>query len=125
MAPYNRLQRYAPQSISRSLPYIKILLKSKVNKSDLLQRFPDYVADDIAEILFNIVMGNVKTSKTLVKRLKRYKRPLLKLVNIHDRKKRRKYVYKQKGGFLASVLPVAISLIGGIIGNAIRKNSSK
>ena len=44
---------------SRALPFVKILDKSKqrVNKSDILKKFPEYVTDDIVEILHNILIG--------------------------------------------------------------------
>lgn len=46
---------------SRALPFVKILDKSKprVNKSDILKKFPEYVTDDIVEILHNILIGKL------------------------------------------------------------------
>lgn len=113
-------------SIKRSLPFIKILLKSspRINKGKLLKRFPDFVADDLVNVIFNIVMGNIPTSKAQIKSLKRHKKSLLHLINQQNKKKQRHFIYKQKGGFLTALLPVIASLIGGIVGNVIRKNTS-
>ena len=47
---------------SRALPFVRVLDKSKprVNKSDILKKFPDFVTDDIVEILHNILIGKLK-----------------------------------------------------------------
>jgi hypothetical protein len=107
-----------PKSVSRSIPFIKILIKSKVNRHDLLRRFPEYVVDDISEILRNLVLGALPVKDKQVKVLKKYKTPLLKLVNL-KKKKRGQFIYKQKGGFLGAVLPILASLVGGLVANAV------
>ena len=59
---------------TRALPFVKVLDKSKprINKCDILKKFPEYVTDDIVEILHNILIGklNVKPNqkKVLAKR---------------------------------------------------------
>ena len=115
------MPRKLPKSINRSIPYIKILVKSKgrkINQLDLLHRFPEYVVDDISEILRNLVLGSLPLKGTQMKTLKRFKTPLLKLTNL-EKKKRRKFIYKQKGGFIGAILPIVASLIGGIVANAV------
>lgn len=107
-----------PASITRSMPFIKILITSqKKDKIELLKRFPSYVIDDISEILVNIVKGNVKSTKNHVKKLRPYKTQLTRLMRLKDKRKRRNFIYKQKGGFLAGVLPVATSLLLSLIGS--------
>ena len=109
-----------PKSIKRSLPYIKILVKSNgnVNKKDVMRNFPSYVINDIVEILYNIITGSVKIRSKQKKRLKPYKKPLLKLVNT-PKNSRKNFVYKQKGGFIGAVLPIIASLIGGLVSNVV------
>jgi hypothetical protein len=109
-----------PISVKRSLPYIKILVHSKKNadKIDLLRDFPLYVVNDITEILFNIITGKLKVCDKDVKRLKKYKKPLLRLVNT-PKKSRKTFIYKQKGGFIGAILPIIASLIGGLVGNVV------
>ena len=109
-----------PSSVKRSLPYIKILCNSKknLNKLDLLQDYPPYVINDITEILFNIITGKLKICNKDAKHLKKYKKPLLQLVNT-PKQSREKFIYKQKGGFIGAVLPIIASLIGGLVGNVI------
>lgn len=109
-----------PKSVQRSLPYIKVLILSKANvdKKKVLHNFPPYVINDIVEILFNIIMGNIKITAKDQKSLKPYKKPLLKLVNTPKRS-RKAFVYKQKGGFIGAVLPIIASLIGGLVSNVV------
>jgi hypothetical protein len=110
-----------PKSVNRSIPFIKILVKSKggkVNRLDLLRKFPEHVVNDISEILRNVVLGTLPLKDSHVKALKKYKTPLMKLTNLNKRK-RGKFIYKQKGGFLGAVLPIVASLIGGLVANVV------
>ena len=118
---FKNLTRVVPKSVNRSMPFIKILIKSKgtVNKAELLRKFPDFVTNDIIESLYNVVMGNIAVQKTQVKQLKKYKKPLLHLINLPNKDKRKKFIYKQKGGFLGAVLPIIASLVSGIVANAV------
>ena len=60
----------------------------------------------------------IEIGSTQKKRLKPYKKPLLKLVNT-PKKSRKNFVYKQKGGFIGAVLPIIASLIGGLVSNVV------
>lgn len=107
-------------SIARSVPFIKIMIKSKssVDKGDLLRKFPSFVIDDIAQILRDVVLKRIPIRKRYVKALQAHKKPLLKLAKLKNKKGRSKLIYKQKGGFIAGILPIIASLIGGIAANA-------
>lgn len=123
---YRRLRRYAPESVTRSLPFIKFMISNigDVNRMQLLRGFPTWVADDIIEILYNIVMGNIHAPKNKINQLRPHVGRLKTLVNQPNKTMRREYVYKQSGGFISALLPIAASIIGGLIGNAIRKDKS-
>ena len=110
--------------LQRSLPFLKVLLNSPTNRrKSILQKFPRFVIDDNAEILYNIVLGNVKLRGKFRAVIQQYKHPLLKLVQVARNKKLRRQLlnYKQQrgGGILATsalLLPLIISLVGKIIG---------
>ena len=110
--------------LQRSLPFLKVLLNSPINsRRAILQKFPRFVIDDIAEILYNIVLGNVKLRGKLRVVIHKYKIPLLKLVQVARNKKLRRqllnYKQQQGGGIFATsaiLLPLIISLVGKIIG---------
>ena len=61
-----------PKSIARSYPFIKILIKSKtnVNKADLPRKFPDFVTNDITEILHNVIIGRLPVKYKQKQKLK-------------------------------------------------------
>ena len=109
-----------PKSVKRSLPYIKVLVKSKsnINRKEVLCKFPQFVINDIVEILYNILTGQLKIKSEERKRLKPYKKPIIKLGNT-PKSHRKDFVYKQTGGFIGAVLPIIASLIGGLVSNVV------
>lgn len=110
--------------LQKSLPYFKILLKTKSSKrKSALKSFPSYVLDDLIEILFNVVKGNCNITQRQLKTLKRYKTPLLQLANSKSKGKRRQII--QQGGILPALIPiltaVGSSIAGGLATKAIDK----
>jgi hypothetical protein len=84
----------------------------------ILHGFPDFVTDDLVEILYNFVVGKVPVGSRKAKFAK-HKRSLLDLVNAKSKNGRRQVIYRQKGGFLGGILPMVISAIGGMLGSKI------
>ena len=101
---------------SRAQRFVKVLDKSKprVNKSDILKKFPEYVTDDIIEILHNILIGKLNVKASQKKVLAKNKKKMHEFANLPSLKKRRNFIYKQKGGFLGAILPVIASVLGGL-----------
>jgi len=78
--------------IKRSVPFFKLLLKSTKSNSErlnLLRRFPDFVTNDIVEILYNVIRGNVKVSIKNRQVLFKQKGKMLQLVKVVANKKLR------------------------------------
>ena len=105
--------RNIPTSFSRTLPFLKILQKSKprVNKVEILRKFPGYVINDMAELLHNILIGNVSIKPKEKKSLIKYRRAMHDFSNLPSLKRRRQFIYKQKGGFLGVILPLIVSAL--------------
>lgn len=98
--------------IERSLPYFNSLLKTQSSKRMMvLNAFPSFVIDDLIEVLYNIVVGRVDIG-TRKRHLNKHRKVLLDIVNAKDKLTRRKVIYKQKGGFIAAVLPIALAALG-------------
>ena len=98
--------------MKRSYPYFNTLLKAPENKRmGILQAFPTFVVDDLIEIIYNVVLGNIDIGSK-AKSLHVHKRALLKMVNTKSKKMRRGILYKQKGGFIAALLPLALGALG-------------
>jgi len=106
--------------VQRSLPYIRALINAPVRRRKaILQSFPLFVADDIVEILYNVVNGNVSLPRRRRRLQAAEKRVVAHLVaRARNRGERRRLIYKQSGGFLGAVLPLLATVVGSLIGNA-------
>jgi hypothetical protein len=99
----------------RSIPFFNSLLKSSVNKRiEILQAFPNFVVDDLIEILYNVVLGNVDVSKHK-KRLVKHKKVLLNIINLKNKKSRRGIIYNQSGGFLGALIPLILGIASNFL----------
>ena len=97
----------------RSIPFFTALIKSPQNmRMNILKSFPTFVVDDLIEIIINIVRGNVDVSESRKKVLRNHKRTLLTMVHARNIRHQRQAMYKQKGGFIAALLPIALAALG-------------
>ena len=97
----------------KSLPFFNVLLRSPADlKMKILQTFPQYVVNDLLEIIVNVVRGNVALSTAKRMKLHQHKKSLLSLVNTKNKRRMKKVLYKQKGGFIAALLPIALAALG-------------
>jgi len=101
---------------TRALPFVRVLDKSnsRVNKCDVLKRFPTYVTNDIIELLYNILIGKLPIKSSQKKVLAKYRNELHQLANLPSLKMRRKFLYQQKGGFLGVILPIIASALSSL-----------
>ena len=101
--------------LNRSIPYFNTLLKSpNTNRMSILQAFPNFVVDDLIEVLYNIVVGNADIGSKKSS-LRRHKKTLLNLVHVRSKKARRTMIYNQKGGFIAALLPIILGILGPML----------
>lgn len=75
----------------------------------------------VMECIRNILNGNVPLDKAQLKQMRKYKTTLRTLANncLAVREKRR--VLRQRGGFLASLLPIALSALGSLFGGIFKQ----
>lgn len=83
----------------------------------MIKTLPDFVIDDIVEIIYNLLFGNVNIrSGKQMQMLSRYRRPLIKLFNMYkNRRARRSMVREQSGGFIGAVIPVVASILASAL----------
>jgi hypothetical protein len=99
----------------KSIPFFNVLLKAPVGtRHGILNSFPQFVIDDLVEILYNIVLGNIDLGSRK-KNLKKYKKPLLDILNTKSKLGRRRIVYRQKGGFIGSLIPIVLSVLANTL----------
>ena len=119
--PKTRKTRKAGKKViknHRSFPFFNALLKApSMKRMNILQSFPNFVVDDLLNIILKVVKGKIKISKSKKHLLSKHRKPLLSLVNNKNRKQMRKIIYKQQGGFIGALIPLALSLLGGVVGN--------
>ena len=105
--------------LTRSYPYLQLLMHNPPHKSKkrLIQTFPNFVIDDIVEILYNLLFGNVPLRSGRQKAvLSRYRKPLITLFNRYKNKRiRRNIVREQSGGFIGSVIPIVASILASTL----------
>ena len=104
------------QRLKRSLPYLQVLqngVKNVTQKIEILKKFPNFVLEDIVEILFNAVNNNCRSSPLHVTKLRRHRGHVVELLNGATKNKKfiRRYFHKQKGGFLGVLLPAVFSIL--------------
>ena len=100
--------------------WLKVLHDSKpTTRKALLAAANKELIDTICECLKNILLGRIKISQQLLKKLKRRRRAVEEIQSKKTNIKRKKELLIQQGGFLpaiiAPLLGIAASLIGGLI----------
>ena len=98
--------------------YLSLISKTKNRgkRSSLIDFANKQQLEAIAECIENVLRGNVPLTNTQSKRLAKHKKSMR---IISDRKAslpKKKRVLKQEGGFLGTLIPLAISALGSLIG---------
>ena len=100
--------------------WLKVLHDSKPDtRKVLVAKSNKELIDTICECLKNILLGKIKISPELLKKLKRRRRALEEIQSKKTKTSRKKQLLIQQGGFLpaiiAPLLGIAASVIGGLI----------
>ena len=118
----NKGGRRKPKAIEH-FQYLSLLGKS-ANNGHRRRALVDYANKDeiqaIRECIMNLLAGNVPLSTAQVKKLKRHKNAMRILAHSKTPFYHQKNYLRQSGGFLSSIIPIAVSalapLIGGLLG---------
>ena len=68
----------------------------------------------VSEIIDNLLRGNIPLSDKQRKRLKRHRKKLRHIASKRVSIKQKKILINQTGGFLSAIIPLALSLLGGL-----------
>jgi hypothetical protein len=77
----------------------------------------DHIYDALSEITVNTLKGNVPLTESQKKKLRRQKR-FMSALSCDKNKvslRKRKYLVQQSGGYLATVLPVIVTLLSELL----------
>ena len=102
------------EKFNRSIPYLKALHKSPRRKS-YLNKCPQFVLDDICEILYNVLKGNIDIEEKHANSIAKIKKKLTHFMRKRKHKSRTKYIENQNGGFLGIAIPLIANAIGALL----------
>ena len=108
--------------LKRNFGLLKVLQKASPKQwKALLKNASNELVLCIAEIVSNVLKGNVKVNAKQHAQLRKYKRVLRTLINKRISVKSKKRLLSQKGGFLSALLGPAIGVIGSLLGNILQR----
>ena len=116
----SRRKRNSPRSKAlEHLEFLSLLCKArtKAKREKLLDYAHNGEIKAIAECFDNILQGVVPLSDREQKRIVRHLNPIRIVANRGTSIAGKKALLKQRGGFIGSLLPIAISGIAGLLGN--------
>ena len=107
----------SPSRLKHNLDMLRVLQKvpAKQRKALLSSATSDLVLC-IAEIVDNVLCGNVKITNKQCTQLKKYKKVLCDLANKKISVSAKRKLLTQKGGFLSALLGPAIGIISSLFG---------
>ena len=108
--------------LKRNFDFLKVLQKaSPKQRKALLENSSGDLILCIAEVVQNILLGNVKLSKAQKSKLQKYKSVLRTVASKKTKTTNKKKLLVQKGGFLSALLAPAIGIIGSLLGSAFQR----
>ena len=114
----NKQLRIPRNSLAKqNIGYLSFLArnsKHKNRRSKLIDIASNKEISAISECLKNVLKGDLPFSKNHLKQLKRHKIILRDVAKKCYPIKKKRLVLKQKGGFLAGILPIALKALGGL-----------
>jgi hypothetical protein len=73
----------------------------------------------LCECMHNVAKGSVPIPPATLSKLKKHRKKIRQILNGKTKQKQRKQLLEQSGGFLPLLLAPIISLVGGLVGEAI------
>ena len=103
--------------------YLTLLSKSKnaARRKKLIDAGDNGQISAVAECVKNILDGNVPLTKSQMTRLKKHKNTLRTLIKNARVNTRKRTILKQRGGFLPTLLPIALNALSGLFGNLLKE----
>ena len=105
-------------NLKKCIEELKLVMKikDKTKRNIILEYLSqkDEIYNALREIAVNIMKKNIKLNKNQLKRLGRHGNTIIDL-NDGVKRKQRKRIVQQSGGFLPWLLPVVATVLGSII----------
>ena len=108
--------------IIECIPELERLAKSRgKNRIKLVAEAKSCVIKAVSELAKNCLVGNISLEDCDFKKLKKYQKVLRQISRKTSSIKVRRQLISQEGGFLPLLIPPALSVIAGLIGNQVSK----
>lgn len=110
------MKKKAPKAVS-NLDYLTLLSRTKKRRDR--KKLLDFANKDqieaIAECIYNVLNDGVQLNDTSYNQLKKHAKSLRYVANKRNGWKQKKEHMKQSGGFLGTLIPLAIGAISNLI----------
>ena len=93
--------------------------KNKGKRAMLIDYANKEQIEAIAECIDNILQGNVPLTKKETTKLKKHKKAMRVVSDRHSPVKHKRNVLKQDGGFLSTLIPIAVSALGSLVSSLV------
>lgn len=117
---HDKKNRLSKSKAIKHIDFLSLLAKAKSKKqrAKLLELANNSQISSIMECISNVNKGNVKIPPATIPKLKRYSGLVRKLYEKGSAnvKSRKRILTEQGGGFLGSLIPLAVSAISSLIG---------
>jgi hypothetical protein len=87
----------------------------KKARKEFLKKLKKSEVKAICECVINTLRGNIQLKSNDLKKLRKYKNTLRSLASKKQPLYKKKHLIVQHGGFLSTLLPIAVSLIGSLL----------
>ena len=108
------------KSLKKSYHLLHVLREgdTKIRKA-VLSSSSDHLVRAVSEICLNAIKGGLPLSRQQIKRLTPHRNLICYLATKKHSLKKKRRLLTQKGGFLQALLVPALSVIAGLVGDAI------
>lgn len=102
--------------------FLNLLAKSKTKKrrNALVDLGDSSEIKAVAEIIANVLEGNVALDENQLRKLRRHKKKLRLIAQKRHSVKRKKALIKQTGGIIGALIPLAISTVASLVKNLVK-----
>ena len=110
------------KDIIECIPELEALAKAKGKKRiKLIAEAKSCIIKAISELAKNCIVGNVKLEDCEFDKLKKYQNILRKISTKSTSLKKKRQIISQNGGFLPLLIPPALSVVAGLVGDQLGK----
>ena|ERR1700712_2868692 len=115
-------KRLDMKNVIECIPELEALAKVRGKKREIfISKAKNCIINAVSELAKNCLHGNINLNECQFDKLKKYQNILRKINTKKTSIKKRRELMIQNGGFLPLLIPPALSVIAGLVGNELSK----